>query len=295
MRTAEASSVPAGCVSGLQAQGPWVTALDGAAATAGQGWVFSTPGSAERRVGPQPVGFGDVVRLRFGPTALPGALYTTPTSVDFGGATVETEATRTFTVAAAFEPVRVDSIAIAGSPALAVGGDECSGRTIAVGTGCTVTVRYAPHAAGSDRATLTVNAAGASEPATTVALAGTAVGAAKPSFKARRGTVKVGRKGIAVIATLVCPVGPPCKVKAPKRVTLKTIGARHAGRPSSRHRAAVLAPTRIAPGTSARLRLRLPRRALVAVRRHPARVVLKLRLTSSAGATSRNLRVRLRG
>ena len=80
LRAAETSSVPAGCVTGLQTQGGYVSSLDGAAPTnpAG-GWVFSTPGAAEQRAGSQPVGFGDVVRLRLSNESLP------PAAVQGGG------------------------------------------------------------------------------------------------------------------------------------------------------------------------------------------------------------------
>ncbi|HVW46621.1 MAG TPA: choice-of-anchor D domain-containing protein, partial [Solirubrobacterales bacterium] len=300
LRSAETSSVPAGCVGGVQAQGPWVTSLDGVAATdpAG-GWVFSTPGSAERRVGPQPVGFGDVVRLRLEDGPLPGALYATPGSIDFGALTTGGSTTRTFTVGDAFASVHVDSLALSGSSSFAITGDDCTGRTLATGANCAVTVRYAPTAAGPARGTLTVNAAGAAEPTTTVPLAGTATAlpaAAKPRpprITPRHGVVKVRRNGIAVLARLACPVGSRCRVQVPRRVGVKIAGRRVGG--PHRLRAAVLAPRSIAPGASALLRLKLPSAAAEALRGHTAKLRLKVRLASATALTSRSLRVRLRG
>jgi hypothetical protein len=72
LAAAQVSSVPAGCVTGLASDGPWVTALDGVGPGAPTGgWVASTPGSAEQRAGSVPVRFGDVVRLRFDPDLPP--------------------------------------------------------------------------------------------------------------------------------------------------------------------------------------------------------------------------------
>lgn len=315
LRGAEASSIPAGCVSGVQAQGPWVTSLDGAvAADPAGGWVYSTPGTGERRAGGQPVGFGDVVRMRLKNGPLPGALYATPSTIDFGGLTTGDSTTRTLTISDAFAPVHIDSLSISGSGAFAVAGDDCGGRTIAAGASCGVTVRYAPGAAGNDRGTLTLTAGGGTEPVT-VALSGSASAppaaakpkAAAPRIRLRHGVVKVGRKRLAVLATLVCPGGTRCQVKAPKQVALKIKGGRRAAsarrsRPAERaarsatrrFRAAVLAPKAIAAGASAPLRLKLPRPAVAALRGHAATVRLKVRISSSAGVTSRNLRARLR-
>ena len=100
---------------------------------------------------------------------------------------------------------------------------------------------------------------------------------------------KLGRplvgKRPARLATLTCPAGASCAVKAPRRV-----GVRIADR---RYSFVVVVPRRIGAGKSAALRLRLPGPTRAALAERGRRTTVKLRVR--AGGEAYELRVTLRG
>lgn len=87
------------------------------------------------------------------------------------------------------------------------------------------------------------------------------------------------------LATLSCPAGASCAVKAPRRVGVKIADRRYSF--------VVLAPRRIAAGKKAALRLRLPGPTRAALAERGRRTTVKLRLR--AGSKAYELRVTLRG
>jgi len=71
LSAAETDSTPAGCVDGFETAAGALTSLDGVAETADYAWQAGIDGSAPATELPGPVGFGDLVFLRFAPK--PGA------------------------------------------------------------------------------------------------------------------------------------------------------------------------------------------------------------------------------
>lgn len=66
LQTASTTSVPSGCVRGLQVNGTSVATLNGATAIEGRGWLVQVNGARPQLAGDQRIGFGDVVSLDYG-------------------------------------------------------------------------------------------------------------------------------------------------------------------------------------------------------------------------------------
>lgn len=111
-----------------------------------------------------------------------------------------------------------------------------------------------------------------------VSAPGQTAAAAGPTRPARialpGGSHELDRSGRAQVATLACPPGAgACEVIVPERVAVRIAGKRYL--------LAVLAPSRLAAGKSAAVRVRLPRAARTAL--GADRVTLRLRIVVRAG------------
>lgn len=82
------------------------------------------------------------------------------------------------------------------------------------------------------------------------------------------------KSGKVVVATIECPEGS-CRVKTPERVKIKINGKVYVAR--------VVAPKRVAEGSTAKIRLVLPKNARKALRGSRAKAKVKIVLTSSDG------------
>ncbi|MDO8210315.1 HtaA domain-containing protein [Conexibacter sp. CPCC 206217] len=109
----------------------------------------------------------------------------------------------------------------------------------------------------------------------------------RATFAVPKAVQRVGAKRIATVATVACPAGAACSLKAPKVVGVRIGGKRYSAR--------VVAPQRIAAGKRAALRVRLTKAAVkrLAGRRATVRVVVTV--TSGSVATKRTVSVTLRG
>lgn len=126
---------------------------------------------------------------------LAGPLQSDVSSVDFGHQPAgQTSGNRivTFTNVAAV-PTTIASVALAGvnSGDFRVTGGTCAGATVAVDGTCTVTVAFAPAAAGTKTASLRITPTGTG-PATLVALTGIADQAAAPAATVTPGVLAYG-------------------------------------------------------------------------------------------------------
>jgi plastocyanin len=109
--------------------------------------------------------------------------------------------------------------------------------------------------------------------------------AGRATVTAARRVVRLGRSRVATLATVRCPVGgAACRVAAPRTVTVRIAGRRH--------RATVLAPTRVAAGRTGRIRLRLSK--VAAARLAGRTATVKLRVTVGEPGARRRLTVRAR-
>ena len=126
---------------------------------------------------------------------LAGPLQTDVSSVDFGHQPAgQTSGSRTVTVTnVAATPTTVSAVALSGvnSGDFRVTGGTCAGATVAVDGTCTVTVAFAPAAAGTKNATLRITPTGTG-PATLVALTGIADQAAAPVAQVTPGVLAYG-------------------------------------------------------------------------------------------------------
>jgi hypothetical protein len=116
-----------------------------------------------------------------------------PTSLSFGTLTTGHSQAQSATVTnTGDKPLHVGQAAITGPGAFAIapGQDSCSTQTVAAGATCTITVQFAPTAAGNATASLTVPSDAASG-TLTVALTGTGQTPAAPAPPATAPTVTV--------------------------------------------------------------------------------------------------------
>jgi hypothetical protein len=177
LTTAESAATPSDCVFGVQVgAGGVVTAVNGRTNTATDRWLAQTRVEGEGPAGPQTVGLGDLVQVRF---PSPGAVEAASTApIDFGERVDGT-------LGGAHELyVRIDDgpleprFAITGPQRedfLLADGDCRQGR-IQPGGGCTLRLRFAPTAVGERTATLNLlNADGLYGPP--IALSGAGVAA----------------------------------------------------------------------------------------------------------------------
>ncbi len=102
---------------------------------------------------------------------------------------------------------------------------------------------------------------------------------AKPSLKRLGKKARVNGQGFARVARASCPAdGGACTVAAPKRVAVKIAG--------QRYWAKVLAPKRIAAGSSAVVRVKLGAAAVVALGGAKLQIPLSIRLSNAAGSAA---------
>lgn len=104
----------------------------------------------------------------------------------------------------------------------------------------------------------------------------------------RRQRLGKGRRAV-VVARLACPAGgAACRVQVPRRMRVK-VGDRRFG-------ARVVAPRRVRPGTGAKVRVRLPKPALLALREgRRTRLAVRVVLRQGDAKASRMARVQVRG
>ncbi len=103
---------------------------------------------------------------------------------------------------------------------------------------------------------------------------------AKPSLKRLGKKARVNGKGFARVARASCPAdGGACTVAAPKRVAVKIAG--------QRYWAKVLAPKRIAAGSSAVVRVKLGAAAVVALGGRSVAIVIPATLANAGGSVKR--------
>jgi hypothetical protein len=99
-------------------------------------------------------------------------------------------------------------------------------------------------------------------------------------------TQPVSAKRLASVATLACPAGATCTVKAPARVKVTIAGARHA--------LTVLAPKTIKAGRTATVRVRLSKAAYTRLAGRSTRVKLTLTITANGTRMSRAVQITLK-
>lgn len=133
---------------------------------------------------------------------------------------------------------------------------------------CRVT---ATNALGSAEATSTALTVTEAPPATSTAL---------PPVITKLGAAVAKLTGAkAVLATVGCDVGP-CEVSAPKKVLVRIAGKKYQG--------TVLVPAGLAPGESAQVAIKLPKKALKALKKagKSAKVVVKLTIVGGGGTVT---------
>ncbi len=168
LAAAQASAIPAGCVTAATTNGSGVvTSVNGVAGA----WVASVGGAPEAAAGTQAVGLGDLVALRL-PAA--GVADVDDAPRDFGTQAQGTiGAGRGVWVRAQDAPLALAQVRVVGTDRddFALSADDCTGETLQPGAGCLVRVRFAPTASGARAASLQIRDVAGTD--TTIALAGT--------------------------------------------------------------------------------------------------------------------------
>jgi hypothetical protein len=99
-----------------------------------------------------------------------------PSSYDFGNVNIANTSTRTFTVSnTGTAGLAVGSIAITGSADFTLPVNNCSGKTVAPSSSCTVQVSFAPTSVGAKSATMTISSNDPDENPFSIPVAGTGV------------------------------------------------------------------------------------------------------------------------
>lgn len=111
--------------------------------------------------------------------------------------------------------------------------------------------------------------------------------ASPASIRALAAVQTVGSRRVARLATLSCPTGASCPLTLPKRVRVKIAG--------ERYWIPVLGPSALAGGETAELRVRLPKRALVALSGESAIVTVRVGVVAAGGTQTRTVKVKVRG
>ena len=141
----------AGCVSDSRVTDGRVTSIGGVVAGPGRAWVASVAGGGVAPAGEQQIGAGDNVSLELRTWALAAGAW----SVGFGGQARETiGAPRTITLTATTDGVRPARVRAADD--FLITADTCTQASLDEGEACSVSVRFAPAAAGARAATLLI-------------------------------------------------------------------------------------------------------------------------------------------
>jgi predicted RecA/RadA family phage recombinase len=106
-----------------------------------------------------------------------------------------------------------------------------------------------------------------------------------PSIVARTAMQTLGSGRVVTLATLRCPAGTACTVKAPARVTMTIAGKRFT--------LTVLAPKTIKAGASATLRVRVSAAAAKRLAGRTSTVTVKVSV-AGATTTSRTVKVKVK-
>ena len=174
LERARLASAPAGCVTGATFTDGTLTSLNGADADATNGgWRLSLDGGAEAAAATQAVPFGDVVALRLDQ---PAPFRADTASLDLGTSSEGTVgAPRTVTLTSrADAPTPVLGVRVLGEQRgdFLIADEDCTEAPVPAAGTCTISLRFAPSAAGPRTGTLRVLVAGRDRPLT-VALRGT--------------------------------------------------------------------------------------------------------------------------
>ena len=215
LERAHLASAPAGCVTGATFAGGALTSLNGADADATNGgWLLSLDGGVEAAAATQAVPFGDVVALRLDQ---PAPFRADTASLDLGARSEGTVgAPRTVTLTSRADgPTSVRGVRVLGEQRgdFLIADEDCTEAPVPAAGTCTVSVRFAPSAAGPRTGTLRVLVAERDRPLT-VALTGTGTAPqagppGTPGHDGRAGTDgAVGAPGSAGAPGLAGPVGP---------------------------------------------------------------------------------------
>lgn len=99
---------------------------------------------------------------------------------------------------------------------------------------------------------------------------------ARPTIGLKR-KVRIGKSGGAAVATVGCPLPASCTVKGPSTVRILQGKRKIPGR--------LMLPRQISPGSQAKVRIQLNRKARKALGRRTGKLKLSLRVTSDSGTT----------
>jgi Abnormal spindle-like microcephaly-assoc'd, ASPM-SPD-2-Hydin len=262
--------------------------------------------------------------VRVDGTGIVASLTVTPSPVDFGQVALGTTASREITVTnggdAAVEIGAIAGVRIGGyvvaSPApnttdFSLAADGCTGRTLAPGASCTVTIAFTPTAIGERNGRLTVDSSDAVMHAP-VRLTGVGVVApdpradprpeprtdpeprTEPTKPAGRGAVLApsARRGVSVAQNggvrlpLQCPSAQPCSASG--ELTLTVAGPSTAGARAAAAKTKVLVRftgVKIAAGKGRTLSLRLPAAFVKAQqKKHVRKLVTTLTIRTTLGS-----------